>query len=93
MLSVISLSEVLQDTPALEHADRLAVRESVGYGWNAAVGVDLQEPWLLLGVFAEFDLVDFVGEAVGPELLALNREEWWREWSMRTRVPPKRWRF
>lgn len=43
----------------------LAVFEDVGEGWDAAVWVDGEEPWLFLGVFRELDFVDFVGEAFG----------------------------
>ena len=50
MLGVIAVDEVLQDGTALENTDGLAVGEGVGQGGDAAVGVDLEKPRLLLGV-------------------------------------------
>lgn len=50
VLGVVAVDQVLQDGSALEDADGLAVREGVGNGRDAAVGVDLEEPRLLLTV-------------------------------------------
>lgn len=61
---VVLLDEVLQNTPGLEEADLLPVAgEGICQGGDAAVGVDFEEPGLLLGVLRDVDLVDFVGEA------------------------------
>lgn len=44
---VVAVHEVLHDGGALKQPDGLAVLEDVREGRDAAVGVDLEEPWLL----------------------------------------------
>lgn len=56
MLRVIAVREVLQDGAALKDADGLAIGESVCEGRNATIGVDLEEPRLLLGVLADLNV-------------------------------------
>lgn len=63
MLWVVVLDQVLQDATRLEDINLLAIGESIGYGRNTAIGVDLEEPWFFLLVLAELDLLNFVGEA------------------------------
>lgn len=73
MLGIIPLRKVLQDAATLKHVDGLPVRERVRDGGDPAVWVDLQEPGFLLGILTEFDLVDFVGEAITGRQLATAR--------------------
>lgn len=47
MVSVVALDEVLHNRAALKQTDELAVGKGVGQGRDAAIGVDLEEPWLL----------------------------------------------
>lgn len=47
---VVAVDEVLEDGTRLKDANGLAVGPCVSDGGNAAVGVNFQEPWLLLGV-------------------------------------------
>ena len=54
-LRVVAVDEVLHDGAALKEIDLLAVGELVGDGGDAAIRVDLAEPGLLLGVFANFN--------------------------------------
>lgn len=61
--AVVLLDEVLHDGAGFEEADRLAVREGVGEGGNAAVGVDGEEEGLFLGVLGYVDFVGFVSDA------------------------------
>jgi hypothetical protein len=61
---VVPGNQILHDRSRLEEVDRLSVRECVCESWDAPVGVDLQEPILLLGVLRKFDLLNFIGEAV-----------------------------
>jgi hypothetical protein len=63
VLGVIVLRQVFQDTTRLKDIDRFAVGERISYGGNTAIGINFKEPWLFLLVFAEFELLDFVGEA------------------------------
>lgn len=44
---VVAVHEVLHDGGAFEQPDGLAVLEDICEGRDAAVGVDLEEPWLL----------------------------------------------
>jgi hypothetical protein len=62
VLCVVALNEVLHDATALEEIDSLAISEGVGQSWDSSIGVDGSEPGLFLGVFADVDFVDFVGE-------------------------------
>lgn len=48
MVLVVPVDQVLQDGTALEYADLLAVGEGIRDGGNATIGVDLEEPRLLL---------------------------------------------
>lgn len=56
MLRVIAVREVLQNGAAFKDADGLAIGESVCEGGDATIGVDLEEPRLLLGVFANLNI-------------------------------------
>lgn len=60
VLGVVLLNEVLQDGTGLEEADLLAIRESVGHCWDAAIRVDFEEPGLLLGVLGKVDFMRLV---------------------------------
>jgi hypothetical protein len=55
---VIAINKVLEDGTALEDADGLAVGELVSNGRNAAIGVDLEEPGLLLLIVTHANGVD-----------------------------------
>lgn len=48
MVGIISVDEILHDGAALEQADLLAIGEGVRQGWNTPIGVDVEEPLLLL---------------------------------------------
>lgn len=52
----------MQNAAGFEDIDRLAVGERISYGRNAPIRVDFEKPWLLLLVFAEIELLDFVWE-------------------------------
>jgi hypothetical protein len=65
VLRVIAINQVLHDASRLEEIDRVAIGEGVGQGGNAAIGINRTEPGLFLGVFADVDFVDFVGETSG----------------------------
>ena len=52
---IVALDKVLHDGARLEQRDGRAVLELVGQSRDAAVGVDLEEPWLLLDVFGDVD--------------------------------------
>ena len=58
---VIAVDDVLENSTALKDADRLAVGELVGQGGNAAIGVDFEEPRLLLLIVGHADWVDLEG--------------------------------
>ena len=63
MLVVVVVGKILQDASRLEDVNGLAIIKCIGYGRNTAIGVDFKEPWLLLLILAEFELLDFVWEA------------------------------
>ena len=63
MLGIIPLDKILQYRPALKDPDSLPIRKRVRDGGDAAIGVDLEEPRLLLLVLAERELGDLVLEA------------------------------
>jgi hypothetical protein len=67
VLGVVAVDEVLHNAAAFEQADRLAVGESVRQSWDAAVGVDVEEPLLLLcaGVEERCELVALSDLIVG----------------------------
>ena len=54
---------LLHDGSGFEQIDLLTIREAVGEGRDAAVGVDLEEPFFFLGIFGDVDFFDGVGEA------------------------------
>jgi len=87
VLGVVLLDEVLEDGAGLEEADLFAVGEGVGHGWDAAVRVDLEEPWLLLGVLGEIDFVDLVWETGRVQRMVFPDDN-----GVPTRAPPVRWR-
>lgn len=62
MVLVVRLDEILEDRAGLEDVQRTAGEGGVGDGGNAPVGVDFEEPGLLLGVLGEGVGVDFVRE-------------------------------
>jgi hypothetical protein len=64
VIRIVSLNQVLHDASRLEEIDRLAIGKGVGQGGDPAIRVDGAEPGLLLGVFADIDFVDFVGQTV-----------------------------
>lgn len=58
MVLVVSVREVLEDGTALKNANLLAVWQLVRQSGQAAVGVDLEEPGLLLLILHHLDGVD-----------------------------------
>lgn len=62
VILVIAINKILQDGARLKNANLFTVK-SVGDGGDAAVGVDLKEPRLLLLVLAHLDGVHLVVEA------------------------------
>ena len=62
VLGVVTLNEILHDASRLEQVDGLAIGELVGQGRNAAIGVDGEEPVLLLRVLGNIDLLNLVGK-------------------------------
>lgn len=62
VLCIVALDEVLHDATALEEVDRFAISEGICQSWNPAIRVDGSKPGLLLGVLADVDFLDFVGE-------------------------------
>lgn len=60
---VVLVDQVLSDTAGLEHGDGPAAVEGVGNGGDAAIGVDLEEPRLLLRVFGYVEVDYFVRQA------------------------------
>lgn len=63
VLGIIPLDQVLHDASRLEEVDRLSVGEFISQGRNASIGVNLEEPRLLLCVFAYVDFVGIVRDA------------------------------
>jgi hypothetical protein len=59
---VIAIYEILHDASRLEEVDGFAIGKGVGYGRDATIGVNGAEPWLFLRVFADVDLVGFIGD-------------------------------
>lgn len=57
---IIAIYEILHDASRLEEVDGFAISKGVGYGRDATIGVNGAEPWLLLRVFADVDLVGFI---------------------------------
>lgn len=57
---VVPLHEVLQDGAALKDANLLAV-QGICEGGNAAIGVDVEEPLLLLLILHHFNVVHLLG--------------------------------
>lgn len=53
---VISVHKVLHDGGTLKKPNGLAIFKGVRQGGDAAIGVDLQEPRLLLRVLAKFNV-------------------------------------
>lgn len=73
VLGVISISQVLHDRTTLEDSNGLAIGESVCDGRDTAVGVDLQEPGLFLGVLADLDISHlFISQPSGSSTLHLD---------------------
>ena len=62
MLGVEPFDLLLHDRSGFEQIDLLSIREGVGDGGDAAVGIDLEEPFFFLRVFGDVDFLDGVGE-------------------------------
>lgn len=69
MLFIILVYEVLLNRAGLEQIDRLTVREGIRERRDPPVGIDGQEPWLLLRVLGYVDLGEVIRNA---ELLEGN---------------------
>lgn len=65
MVFVIFRHKILHDAAAFEEADRFAIRELVRQCWNAAIGVNIEEPLLLLCILGDVDLGELVWQAEG----------------------------
>lgn len=65
MVAVVASDEVLHDGAGLEEGDGRPIGEGIGEGRDTPIGVQGEEPGLLLDVGFEVDFVDFVGEAGG----------------------------
>lgn len=70
VISIVTLDQVLHNASGFEQVDRLAIRKLVGEGWNTAIGVDSEEPILLLCILADVDLLNFVGKSVIVSVIA-----------------------
>ena len=62
------LDKILHDRARLEETDEFPIRESVSEGWNTAIRVDFQKPWLLLGILLDVDFMNFIGKALGKKV-------------------------
>lgn len=62
VILIILLCNILQNTPAFKQSDALAVGKGIRQRWNSPVWVDGEEPWLLLHVGADVDMLGLVGE-------------------------------
>ena len=62
MLLVILLSQIHEYTPALEQPDRLSIVKGIGERWDAAIGIDLEEPGFFLLIGGDVDVFGFVRE-------------------------------
>lgn len=60
VILVVARDQILHDGARLEEIDRLAVGEGVRQGGDASIGIHGEEPRLLLGVFADINLLDLV---------------------------------
>lgn len=76
VILVVLFGEILKDAAGLEEAYLLSVAEGICDGWNASIGVDLEEPGLLLGVFANIDMLDFCMAGQQHQHAWLSIEEW-----------------
>lgn len=61
VLSIVAFDEVLHDRSRLEEIDGFSIGESVSERWNASIGIDGREPWLLLCVLGDIDLLNLIG--------------------------------
>lgn len=55
---------------------RLAISKGITEGRDASVWVDLEEPWLLLDVLRNVDLVNVVWEPEGGNVSLQNQARW-----------------
>ena len=62
VLSIVAFDEVLHDRPRLEEIDGFPIGESVSERWNAPIGIDGCEPWFLLCVLGDIDLLNLIGQ-------------------------------
>lgn len=63
MVLVIAIYKILLDRARFKETDLLSVSESVGDSRNSAIGVDFQEPGLLLLVLGKGELGDLVWQS------------------------------
>jgi len=66
---VVPRHEILHDAATFEQSDGLAVRELVRQRWDSAIGVDVEEPLLLLSVLADVNLRVLIWESECPLVL------------------------
>lgn len=57
MAPIVPIHEILQDGTAFPDFELLAVLVCVDNGWDATVGVDVEEPLFFLLMFKELDWV------------------------------------
>lgn len=60
IIGIVLFNKILEYASGLKDADGLAVGEGVSYGGDPAVGINFQEPWLLLSICRNVDIVDGV---------------------------------
>lgn len=64
MLLIVRLNKVLQDCTRLEYVQFFTITEGgISDGRDTAIGVDSEEPWLLLDSSGDVDFLNCVGEA------------------------------
>jgi hypothetical protein len=76
LILVVLFGEILEDAAGLEEGYLLSVAEGICDGWNASIVFDLEEPGLLLGVFANIDMLDFCMAGQQHQRAWLSIEEW-----------------
>lgn len=67
VLGIISVDQILHDTPTFKNTNHFPVRESVGKSRDAAIGIDIQEPLFLLRVLGDVDFGMFVRQTTDTE--------------------------
>ena len=66
MLGIVLLYEICHDASRLEEPDTLPIGKSVRQCRDPTIGIDGEEPGLLLGVFLDIDMVCLVGKPTFP---------------------------